>query len=67
MQNQPDSKTADPEDIDAIIDSVVANPETAAKAKSALYATLKRRRKIVSFPKSQLAANDDDMWDNVPV
>ncbi|NNE88556.1 MAG: hypothetical protein HKN27_10810 [Silicimonas sp.] len=60
--------TPDPERIDAIIDSVAANPEKASHAKSLLRATLKARAAVLPFPVNAPVANDDDdMWDNVPV
>ncbi len=56
------------EGIDAIIDSVVADPNNAAHAKSLLREKVRAQDAIVSFPSSGDAANDDeDMWDNMPV
>ena len=68
MQDQANFLVVDSEGIDAIIDSVAANPSSAKQAKSLLRDKLLRRRKVVSFPASREAVNDeDDMWDNVPV
>lgn len=58
----------DPERIDAIIDSVAADPDKASDAKSLLRDTLLKRASVLPFPLNAPAANDDDdMWDNVPV
>jgi hypothetical protein len=59
---------SDPERIDAIIDSVVADPESAPRAKSMLRDTFSKRSAVLPFPAMEAAAQeDDDMWDNVPV
>ena len=54
--------------IDAIIDSVAADPKKASHAKSLLHAQLDKPRTVVTFPVAATAANDDeDMWDNLPI
>lgn len=56
------------EGIDAIIDSVAADPRNAAHAKSILRARMDETRSVLTFPVVATAANDDeDMWDNMPV
>ena len=59
---------ADPKRIEALIDTVAANPEKANYAKSLLRAALTGRTSVVPFPTDAPVANEDeDLWDNVPV
>lgn len=54
--------------IDAIIDSVVADPGNAAQAKSLLRERARVQDAIASYPAlSEVANDDEDMWDNMPV
>lgn len=56
------------EGIDAIVDSVAADPAFAAQAKTILREKVKAQRSVSRFPTAAMAANDDeDMWDNMPI
>ncbi|MEO9823185.1 MAG: hypothetical protein ABJF50_02065 [Paracoccaceae bacterium] len=56
------------EGIDAIVDSVAADPTFASQAKSMLHDKVKAQRSVARFPPTTIAANDDeDLWDNMPV
>ena len=68
MSNQTSLAMTDLEGIDAIIDSVAANPEKAERAKMMLHESIARQKKVLPFLRTAEAANDDDdLWDNVPV
>lgn len=56
------------EGIDAIVDSVAADPSKANQAKTLLREKVRAHQSVARFPSAAVAANDDeDMWDNLPV
>ena len=68
MPNQTTLGIIDPEGIDAIIDSVAANPERAERAKTMLRESIAQRKTVLPFSRMVEVANDDDeLWDNVPI
>lgn len=68
MPNQTILAMTDPEGINAIIDSVAANPERAERAKAMLRESIARRKTVLPFSRTvEVANDDDDLWDNVPI
>lgn len=52
-------------EIDRIVDTVIHNPENAAKLKEVLHGDL-GRVPATSIPKS-VEDDEEDLWDNLPV